>query len=125
MTNDELMQEFEEHCENVFNMRARRSQQDSSRYDTTLAQYAWAGYQAGYAKGKEQPCPYVVSSSEGTSYCALAEKSQGEIARDKALLRECYTSLASAISATHEALADNEHSRNKSTLEKLKQAGYK
>jgi hypothetical protein len=70
MRNDELRQEFEAW--------GYKRGLNITRYEIGCygdpTQQAYAGYKAGYAKGKEQPCPYVVSSDEGTSYCALAEK---------------------------------------------------
>ncbi len=139
MTNDELRQEFEAWCApmNASGMKPEKTDDGYFHRDTRIA---FRAYQAGYAKGKEHPCPYVVSSDEGTSYCALAEKNQGEIRKLednvillheeylkkdaeiyglKALLREC------AREISQYELARGRNAVPQSDLpSKLKQAGY-
>ena len=50
MNSEQLRKEFESWAENVFNMVAKKSDNSPDCYSTTLATYAWKGYEAAATK---------------------------------------------------------------------------
>ena len=133
MTKDELRQEFEGMVLDKFKAPLFLERDHEGDYAMHEIQVGWYWFQRAFRniKRKEQPCPYVVSSSEGTSYCALAEAKPHDvititkdvkldvIAQHKALLRECYSAIYSALTYSGEATK-----KLKAVESKLKKEGY-
>jgi hypothetical protein len=79
MTNDKMREVFEASVktQSMSKVSAERylSKTDDGNYFDPITDMCWELFQAGYQAREDEPCPYVVTSGEGTSYCRLAESS--------------------------------------------------